>query len=101
MVEVRLSPQAERDLEEILTDLDRKSTAAADRYAAAFDEKGRTLARFPEMGRSRSEINPTLRSTLVAPYVLFYRLEGDVVQVLRILHGRRDVRSIMKEEPEN
>jgi toxin ParE1/3/4 len=57
------------------------------------------LVRFPEIGRSRPEIAPNLRSTLVHPYVIFYRLEGDAVQIIRILHGKSDLRSIMEAEP--
>jgi toxin ParE1/3/4 len=98
MADVRRSPQAEADLDAILDDLNQKSPSAADRYAAAFEEKGQALARFPELGRSRPEIAPTLRSTLVTPYVIFYRIEGDTVQILRILHGMRDLQSIMREE---
>jgi len=100
MAEVRRSPQAETDLEMILIDLNQKYRSAAERYAAAFDEKSQTLARFPEIGRLRPEIAPNVRSTLVHPYVVFYRLEGEVVQIIRILHGKRDLRSIMQAESE-
>jgi toxin ParE1/3/4 len=98
MADVRHSPQSEADLEAILEDLQQKDPAVADRYATAFYEKGQALARFPEMGRLRLEIAPNLRSTLVHPYVLFYRIEGETVQIIRILHGRRDLRRIIQEE---
>jgi putative addiction module CopG family antidote len=96
----RRSPHAEADLDTILDDLNRKDPAVAARYAAEFEQKGHALAQFPELGRSRPEIAPNLRSTLVRPYVIFYRVEGDVVQILRILHGRQDLRSIMQAESE-
>jgi len=98
MATVRRSPQAEADLEGIFDDLDRGNPAAASRYAAEFRQKSRALAQFPELGRNRPEIAPDLRSTLVDPYVIFYRVQGDVVQILRILHGRRDLRSLMRAE---
>jgi toxin ParE1/3/4 len=66
----------------------------------AFEEKSQVLAQFPEIGRPRPEIAPNLRSTLVHPYVVFYRVEGEVVQIIRILHGKRDLRRIMQEESE-
>jgi toxin ParE1/3/4 len=99
MAEVRRTPQAEADLEAIFEDLDEKSPRAAERLAKAVDAKCEALARFPEMGRMREEILPGLRSTLIAKYVLFYRVQGEVVQVLRILHGRRDIGRIMRDEP--
>jgi len=100
MAEVRRSSQAERDLETILEDLQQNAPAVAERYATAFHEKAQVLARFPEPGRSRPEIAPAIRSTLVYPYVIFYRIEGEVVQILRILRGKRDLQRIMREESE-
>jgi toxin ParE1/3/4 len=98
MATVWRSPQAEIDLETILEDLQQKNPAVAERYANDFYDKGKALAQFPEIGRSRPEIAPHLRSTLVHPYVIFYRIQGDEVQILRILHGRMDLRSIMRAE---
>jgi toxin ParE1/3/4 len=95
MAGVRRSPRAEADLESILDDLDQKDPAVALRYADAFAAKGDLLAKFPEIDRLRPEIGPGLRSTLVRPYVIFYRVEGDVVQILRILHGMRDLPGVM------
>jgi len=100
MAEVRRTPQAETDLAEIFEYLHQHNPSVAEHYATAFYEKGQALARFPEIGRSRPEIAPNLRSTLVKPYVIFYRLDGDVVQILPILHARRDLRSIMQAESE-
>jgi plasmid stabilization system protein ParE len=67
MAEVRRSPRAEADLDEILEYLDRTNTAAAERYAAAFEQKAMALSRFPEMGRRRVEPGSDIRSTLVSP----------------------------------
>jgi len=100
MANVRRSPQAEADLEAIFDYLEKNASALTQRYADAFEEKARLLANFPEMGRPRPEIGPAFRSTLVDPYVIFYRVEGDEVQILRILHGKRDLRSIMRVGPE-
>ncbi len=98
MADVRRSEQAEVDLEAILTDLIEKNPAIAKRYAVEFEAKHQALAQFPEIGRLRPEIAPNLRSTLVYPYVLFYRLEQGVVQIIRILHGKMDLQRIMREE---
>jgi toxin ParE1/3/4 len=100
MAEVRRTLQAEIDLDAILTNLNQKNPALAERYADAFVEKAKVLGQFPEIGRSRPEIGPNLRSTLVHPYVVFYRIDGETVQILRILHGRLDLPSIMKAESE-
>jgi toxin ParE1/3/4 len=98
MAIVRRSLRAEVDLDGVLDELNRKDPAAAARYATEFEQKGLVLAHFPEISRSQPEIAPNLRSTLVHPYVIFYRVEGDVIQILRILHGKQDLRSIMRKE---
>jgi toxin ParE1/3/4 len=50
------------------------------------------------MGRTREELGPGLRSVLVQRYVLFYRVTTSGVEVLRILHGVRDLESLLDGE---
>ena len=89
-------PRAQADLEAILDELESKSPPAAERFAARVDRKCLALGRIPELGRARDEILLG-SSPPVGKYVLFYRLRGEVVEVLRILHGRRDLGRILKE----
>lgn len=98
MAEVLKAPQAQADLEAILAGLESRSAKAAERFAVGVDKKCTALSRFPEMGRARPDILPDLRSTLVGKYVLFYRIRGGTVEVLRILHGRRDLGRILRGE---
>jgi toxin ParE1/3/4 len=53
------------------------------------------LARFPEIGRAREELKPGIRSFRVRRFrhLLFYRLAGKDLVLLRILHGARRVQS--------
>jgi plasmid stabilization system protein ParE len=64
MAAVVRTPLAEADLDGILTDLDEKNPAAAERYATRFADKADFLSRFPEAGRPGPEIAPDVRSTL-------------------------------------
>jgi toxin ParE1/3/4 len=52
----------------------------------------RLIARNPGAGRCRPELGPHIRSFPVLPYVVFYRVEGRRIFVLRIIHGHRDIR---------
>jgi toxin ParE1/3/4 len=61
-------------------------------------DKCRSHAQFPESGRLREEISPGLRSFPVRPYVVFFRPSDDTILILRILHGHRDLKRIMREE---
>ena len=52
------------------------------------------LARNPAAGRERPELVSDLRSFLVGRYILFYRPIDDGVEIVRVLHGARDIDSI-------
>ena len=52
------------------------------------------------MWRALDEIMPGLRSVLVHPYTVFYRFNDGTVEIVRILHERRDIaRVFSKKEP--
>ena len=43
------------------------------------------------MGRSRPELAASVHSFPVARYVVFYRPAADGIEVVRVLHGARDI----------
>jgi ParE toxin of type II toxin-antitoxin system, parDE len=49
------------------------------------------LAEFPELGRSRDERCQGCRSLLVKKYLVFYRLLPNAIEILRVLHGSRNL----------
>ena len=63
--------------------------ALIDRVLSTID---RLLARHPRCGRRRPELGAGVCAFPVVPYVVFYRVDTAEVAVLRILHGRRDIR---------
>ena len=92
------SPEAEEDLIEIWTYLAEQATEqAADRQLAAIESACANLEHWPYAGRQRDELLPGLRCVLAVPYVIFYRVRNDAVEVVRVLHGRRDIASIFAE----
>jgi toxin ParE1/3/4 len=83
-------------------DLDRIWIESAKRFGSAqadtlIDRIHRTLAQtlgtFPSAGRPRPELGEHVRSYAIVPYVAFYRVNGRHVDVLRILHGHRNVKA--------
>ena len=92
------SQQAESDLEEILTYLNQFSPPAADRFAKKFESKCQLLSLFPQLGRARPEIREKLRSVVVDKYILYYTVQGKDVCLLRVLHGKRDASSLLKND---
>jgi len=63
------SAPARQDLRQIKNYMAQFSLSAASRFLDAFEEKCCLLADFPEMGRSRQELAPSLRSLPVDKYV--------------------------------
>ncbi len=45
----------------------------------------------PGLGRSREELAPNLSSSLVEKDVIFYRPDAEGVEILRVIHGARDI----------
>ena len=48
------------------------------------------------MGRDRGELAPELRSSLVKPYVLYYRPLDDGIEIIRVIHGSRDLSGLFE-----
>jgi toxin ParE1/3/4 len=86
----RLSPLAERDLDEIWSYVAEAPTTA-DRLVDDIIHRFDLLAEQPGMGRARPEFGIGVRSFAVENYVIYYRQEDDDdVLIARVLHGRRD-----------
>lgn len=88
------SPRAKADLAELWDYIADDSEARADEFVETLDRKFRTLAERPHIGRARDELATDLRSFPVGRYVLFYRPIPDGIEIVRVLHGARDVDAI-------
>lgn len=86
-----LSRHAKEDLLEIWEFIADHDEIAADRYIDHLRDRALELIHFSELGRGRNEILSGLRSLLARNHLLFYRLERQEVQILRILHGSMDL----------
>lgn len=45
----------------------------------------------PHAGQRHPELGQEVRSCVYGPYLVFYRLRGTTIQIIRVIHGRRDV----------
>ena len=80
-----------RDFDEIWTYIAVRDLAAADRLVDRFDAMLKAIASTPQMGRKVEELAPGLRSFPVGNYLIFYRLFEDGIQLIRLLHGAREI----------
>lgn len=91
MPKVLSTPRADRDIMEIGLRIAQDSPRAAEKTLTALDRKCKMLARLPRLGRRREELAPGLRSFAVGSYVVFYRAMRGGVEIIRVLHGARDI----------
>ncbi len=94
MHELIRTPQAEGDLLDIWSYIATRNPQAADEVLELIQQKCRLIAEFPNMGANRSELRPGVRSITVGNYVVFYRSTANEIEVLRVLHGARDLPSL-------
>ena len=93
----RLTHAAEQNLAEIWWYVALDSPSHADNLIHRLHEVFITLADFPNIGVVWSpDTHPEVRRFPVGNYLIFYRPEGFGVSILRVLHGSRDVRSIVQ-----
>ena len=96
MKKLRMAPRTRADLKEVWRYVSPAGDAVADRHVRAIREQCRMLARFPGIGRTREELAPGLRSFAVPPFVIFFQVLDDAVEIVRVLHGARDFEAIWK-----
>ena len=88
---IRWTEPAARDLTHICDYIrDHDAPGTARRVALTIYESVRSLARYPHRGRpgrrqdTRELVLPPL------PFLAVYRIRGDVIEILRILHGAQN-----------
>jgi len=96
MAQVLRTPQANLDLLEIWTHVARTDAHAADRLLETIDQQCDRLADFPQMGRRRDDLAPSMRSFPAESYVIFYREIPNGIEVIRVLHGARNIDALFQ-----
>jgi toxin ParE1/3/4 len=89
------SRESEQDLFDISAYLTAEASAAtAEKYLRRIFRAGERIRTRPLSGRARDGVMPDVRSVLVHPYVVFYRIEAASVEVVRVVHQGRDLETI-------
>ena len=100
---VRKRPQAIRDLADVAVYLadesgdDKLGVRFLDAAEASFEQ----LASMPGMGATRQYDDPDLEGvrmwaiTGFPSHLIFYRQLGDGIEVIRVLHAKRDIEAIL------
>ncbi|MCY3956002.1 MAG: type II toxin-antitoxin system RelE/ParE family toxin [Nitrospira sp.] len=87
-------PLALQDLDDIWDYIAQDNPQVADHFIDKVEKQCRLLAEFPNIGTSCDALSPGLRFLVVDKYVLFYIALDDGIEVVRVLHGARDLESL-------
>jgi len=99
-----LAAEADADIEEIGFYFAQNAPEVEERFLKAFYETVRLLASSPNLGERcqfRSPRTKGMRMWLVSGfsnYLIFYRLQENTLQIVRVIHGARDYASIFNNE---
>ena len=100
MKEFRLSKLAESDLTDIWIYIASHDQRSADAQIDRIVERLVMLSQFQNAGRKREELAQGLKSFPVDNYVIFYRVIDNGIEVIRVLHGSRDILPMFKNADE-
>ncbi len=91
MFEIFKTPLAEANLKHIwLYSFEIWGEAQADRYLEQIEAGIRRLVENPRLGKPRENIRAGYRSIQINRHVAYYRMEGQRIEIVRVLHESMD-----------
>jgi toxin ParE1/3/4 len=90
-MQVRHTARARLDLIDIWLEIAPLNTPAAERLYNRLEARVEILKRFPEAGPPRPDIASEARVLVESPYIILYRIIPGGAQVVRVLHGARNI----------
>jgi toxin ParE1/3/4 len=97
MPEYIFSPRAREDALDIALYIASDNPKAGEVFYSALEHACDQLARMPNMGKARTFRNSRLQDMRMFPvpkfhkYLIFYRLIQEGIEVVRVVHGARDL----------
>jgi toxin ParE1/3/4 len=98
VVRYRLSAEAQDDLDAIGDYILQDNPARAASFIDELISRFARIAERPRTFRARDELMPGLRSAAHGNYLIFFRIEGNLVKIIRVLHGARDLPKLLKQK---
>jgi toxin ParE1/3/4 len=98
MNKVIFSPEAVKDLEDIWLYIAQGSLDRADNFVDTLrDFCRKDLALFPKIGSKRDYLSKDLLTLPFKTYMIYYRCRSAQVEIVRVLHGSRDMGAIFNQ----
>lgn len=96
MASLVFSPKARQDLLDIGDYIARDSRETARCFVGKLVEQCERIGRVPLSYSGREDLAAGLRMAALGHYVIFFRVSGEQVRIERVLHGARDLPSIIR-----
>ena len=90
----RVAAAAKQDFKDIADYIARDDPARAQSFIVEIYQKIHVIAERPFSFQARDEWHQGLRSALHQNYHIVFRVEDDVIEIARVLHGARDIENI-------
>lgn len=96
-----ITPAADRDLEDVAAYIGQENARAAERLISAATAAFHALLQTPGLGSRVLGDDPRLeglrrhRVPRFGSYLIFYRVTEEAIEVVRVLHGARDIERIL------
>jgi toxin ParE1/3/4 len=95
----RFTHRALRDLRSIWTWVaDDAGDAWADRLIDSLAVATDRLVDLPLLGTAKPDYSEAMRCYVVRPYLIFYRNSAEGIEIVRVIDGRRDLRTVFQSE---
>jgi toxin ParE1/3/4 len=92
---IRYTTKARSDLLAIWLSIASDNPAAADRMFDRLETRIEILDQWPEIGVACPAVAADARMLVERPYVILYRVDSTGVQIVRIVHGARNIDSAL------
>ncbi|MBS1814973.1 MAG: type II toxin-antitoxin system RelE/ParE family toxin [Acidobacteria bacterium] len=95
-MKLQLSGLIELDLSDISQFIAQSSVKYAQITVEKLRAEVKEIGRHPEHYQLRPDIGPGTRSSTIGSYVILFRITDDIVRIERILHGGRNLSSLLQ-----
>lgn len=89
-----ISLPASRDLQTIADYFALENVDVGERLLEALNQKCQQLVSFPNLGRQYGDLRPGLRGLPLDGYIIFYLILHNGIQIVRVVSGKRNLKSL-------
>ncbi len=98
MKRYRVAAEAKRDLKSIYAYISQDRPRAAINLSRQLRQTFSIIGKQPLIGELRPDLGPKYRGFAARGYLIVYQAHQDLIEIVRVIHGARDVGAIFPHE---